>query len=134
MAREYHWLKVDRTDIYLPATPTTMARLLPKQGVHRNTFLCGLDVKDAFLMVVQPSTAWAVEWATTLVKPFRGLRHGFRKSLVERRVLQRRRRLSAFGLFLCVSTYLCISIYPLFRAANLLYVSYDRMPKLVFVK
>lgn len=85
-------------------------------------------------MVVQPSTAWTVEWATTLVKPCRGLRHGFRKSLVERRVLQRRGRLSAFGLFLYVSRYLCISVYPLFRAAHLLYVSYDQMSKLVFVK
>ena len=105
-----------------------------KQGVRHNKFLCGLDVKDAFLMVVQPSTAWTVEWATTLVKPCRGLRHGFRKSLVERRVLQRRGRLSAFGLFLYVSRYLCISVYPLFRAAHLLYVSYDQMSKLVFVK
>ena len=34
-----------------------------------------------------------------------------------------------FGLFFYLSTYLCISIDPLFRAANLLYVSYDQMPK-----
>ena len=57
-----------------------------------------------------------------------------RTSLVERPMLQRRRRPSAdWNLWAAslsqYSTYLCISIDPLFRAANLFYVSYDQMPK-----
>ena len=58
VAREYIWLQLDRECLFSPATSNIASRVLPAccflvLKEHKDVFMVSIDVKDAFLTVVQ---------------------------------------------------------------------------------
>ena len=92
VAREFAWLQPERESLFSPASGSIISRVLPtfaQMREHSNSVLVSLDVRDAFLTVVQQcptlahiyrcwwyntkflfglSVAWSEGWKFTLVQ------------------------------------------------------------------
>ena len=57
VAREYAWMEGERSDLFSPASSSIVARLLPTMYLemreHCSCVMASIDIKDAFLTVVQ---------------------------------------------------------------------------------
>ena len=65
VAREYKWLDASRDDAYAPTTFASMLKMLRifflsqvAEDNQTKMALCIADVKDAFLIVSQPTQVW----------------------------------------------------------------------------